>query len=330
MADEPKLTENDEEEFVILEEPPKDAPKGETVEEGAEPPKAPVAEEDDEDEDDVRLGTSEEDSEAEITASRKRRQERRTRQKIARENAERELRFLRDQNAVMLQRLSAVEGHALTMNEQTLDQRAQAARTEVRQAEMIIARAIEAGNGEDVATAMRLRDEALQRAQQLEAAKGQVAQVREQHVQQSAATAGPDPRVASLAQQWMEANDWYDPKGGDEDSQVVNTVDAQLVREGFNPAEMNYWQELTKRVGQKLAPELQSSTQSKPSTKEEKEDRKAPPVGSQREHAPKSTRNEIYVTPERKQAMIDAGIWDDPARRNRMLKAYQSYDRAER
>ena len=58
--------------------------------------------------------------------------------------------------------------------------------------------------------------------------------------------------------------------------------------------------------------------------------RKAPPVATGREHAPVSTKKEIYVTPERKQAMIDAGIWDDPVRRNQMLKAYASYDRSAR
>jgi hypothetical protein len=55
--------------------------------------------------------------------------------------------------------------------------------------------------------------------------------------------------------------------------------------------------------------------------------RKAPPQGQTREYAPTSTRKEIYVTPERKQAMIEAGIWDDVSRRNQMLKAYQAYDK---
>jgi hypothetical protein len=32
------------------------------------------------------------------------------------------------------------------------------------------------------------------------------------------------------------------------------------------------------------------------------------------------------VTPERKQAMIEAGVWDDPVLRQRYLKAYQDYD----
>jgi hypothetical protein len=55
--------------------------------------------------------------------------------------------------------------------------------------------------------------------------------------------------------------------------------------------------------------------------------RKAPPTGNTREHAPTSTRNEVVVTPDRKQAMIEAGAWDDPVARKRLLKAYQEYDR---
>ena len=55
--------------------------------------------------------------------------------------------------------------------------------------------------------------------------------------------------------------------------------------------------------------------------------RKAPPTGNTREHAPPTTKNEVVVTPERKQAMIDAGVWDDPVARKRYLKAYQEYDR---
>jgi hypothetical protein len=41
---------------------------------------------------------------------------------------------------------------------------------------------------------------------------------------------------------------------------------------------------------------------------------------------PPSTRKEVYVSPERVQAMKDAGVWDDSALRNRYLKAYQDYD----
>ena len=34
----------------------------------------------------------------------------------------------------------------------------------------------------------------------------------------------------------------------------------------------------------------------------------------------------IYVSPERRRAMTEAGVWDDPALRTKYLKAYQDHD----
>jgi hypothetical protein len=146
--------------------------------------------------------------------------------------------------------------------------------------------------------------------------KQQVEQVRQQH-----ANPGPDPRVVNYAKEWMDANPWYDPRGRDEDSAITKVIDNQLAAEGYNPKDADYWHELTRRVASRIGDD-EAETRSSPSK------RKAPPTGTTREHAPVSTKREIYVTPERKQAMIDAGIWDDVPRRNQMLKAYQAYDKS--
>jgi hypothetical protein len=119
----------------------------------------------------------------------------------------------------------------------------------------------------------------------------------------------------------MNANPWYDPSGRDEDSAITKVIDNQLAAEGYNPKDADYWHELTRRVASRIGDDEVETRQS-PSK------RKAPPTGTTREHAPVSTKKEIYVTPERKQAMIDAGIWDDVPRRNQMLKAYQAYDKS--
>ena len=141
-------------------------------------------------------------------------------------------------------------------------------------------------------------------------------QVRQQH-----ANPGPDPRVVNYAKEWMDANPWYDPSGRDEDSAITKVIDNQLAAEGYNPKDADYWHELTRRVAARIGDDG-AETRSSPSK------RRAPPTGTTREHAPVSTKKEIYVTPERKQAMIDAGIWDDIPRRNQMLKAYQAYDKS--
>ena len=223
---------------------------------------------------------------------------------------------MREQNDALLRRVSAIEGNTLASNVSAIDQRIAQAQADVKQAESIIARAVEAGNGDDVATAMRLRDEAQYEAQQLWQQKQQVEQVRQQH-----ANPGPDPRVVNYAKEWMDANPWYDPRGRDEDSAITKVIDNQLAAEGYNPKDADYWHELTRRVASRIGDD-EAETRSSPSK------RKAPPTGTTREHAPVSTKREIYVTPERKQAMIDAGIWDDVPRRNQMLKAYQAYDKS--
>ena len=293
MADN-QITENDEDDIVIIE--------------GEEPVQEPVQEDadaddsdDDDDDGDERLGDSEDDSDEEIarkSRSNVKRMKQRERQKRAKEHADRELAELREQNDALLRRVSAIEGNTLASNVSAIDQRIAQAQADVKQAESIIARAVEAGNGDDVATAMRLRDEAQYEAQQLWQQKQQVEQARQQH-----ANPGPDPR------------------GRDEDSAITKVIDNQLAAEGYNPKDADYWHELTRRVASRIGDD-EAETRSSPSK------RKAPPTGTTREHAPVSTKREIYVTPERKQAMIDAGIWDDVPRRNQMLKAYQAYDKS--
>lgn len=311
MADN-QLTENDgEDEFEIIE--------GEAPVEEAEAEEEADDSDEDEYEGDGRLGDSEDDSDEEI-ASRSRsnvkRQKQRERQRRAKEHADRELALLREQNDALLRRVSVIEGNTLASNVNAIDQRIAQAQADVKQAEAIIARAVEAGNGDDVATAMRLRDEAQYEAQQLWQQKQQVEHVRQQH-----ANPGPDPRVVNYAKEWMDANPWYDPSGRDEDSAITKVIDNQLAAEGYNPKDADYWHELTRRVAARIGDDG-AETRSSPSK------RRAPPTGTTREHAPVSTKKEIYVTPERKQAMIDAGIWDDIPRRNQMLKAYQAYDKS--
>jgi len=266
---------------------------------------------DDDGGDDARLSDDDDDE----SPNRKKRLKRRQVQKNAKEKTLQELRLLRQQNEDMARRLAAVEGNALSQSGAQLEQRLLEAQREVQQAETIIARAVEAGNGDDVAVAMRMRDEAKDRESQLISAKTQVEQARTQPV-------AADPRVTALGQQWMEANPWYDPRGSNDDSAITNAIDNRLVSEGYNPATIEYWEELTRRVSARINPP------------DEREDRafanpkkKAPPMGNSREHVPTSTKKEVYVTPERKQAMMDAGVWDDPVARTRMLKAYQAYDR---
>jgi hypothetical protein len=293
------------EELVVIETPDENFP--------AEEP-ADDADDDDEDE---RLATSEEDDEEEVVDKNKKvretRAKRRELQKRARDNAKRELEFLRQQNNELVSRVQAIEGNTISQQAQTIEQRYQQAVYEAQQAELIMARAVEAGNGDDVAQALRIRDNAKEYAQQLAQAHQQTQQYAQQMAQPRA-----DPRVADYAKQWLDANPWYSPQGRDEDSAITKAIDNSLAAEGWNPASEDYWHELTRRVAARISDDGGAGRAPR---------RKAPPTGNTREHTPTRTRNEVVVTPERKAAMIEAGIWDDPVRRTSQLKAYQAYDR---
>ena len=294
----------DEDELIPVETPP---------EEEEEDSKAENDAGDDDDDEDDRLAESDEDSDEEIRTSRNKRRNLRRRDvhRRAKATAEQKIRLLEQQNAEMLRRLSSVEGHALNSNAQTLDERLQKAQRDIQQAEHFIAKATEAGNGEDVVAAMRIREQAAAEAQQLQQARYQFEEARKQ-----SATPQVNPAVVNYAKEWMSANSWYDPSGRDRDSALTKAIDNEIVQEGYNPATREYWEELTARVADALG-------EGNPAPKPK---RRGPPTGNTREHAPVSTKREIYVTPERKQAMIEAGVWDDATLRQRYLKAYQSYD----
>ena len=307
------FNENDDDDLVVVETEDEKIP---VAEDDAPTAAEPEDQSDEDEEDEERMGVSDEDTEQEVTKRQTRdRRTRRQIQKQAKERSQRELEFLRQQNAELMQRMSAIEGNTLSQQAQTIAQQYQQALYEKQQAEMIIAKAVEAGNGDDVTQAMRIRDEANYRAAQLAQAQQQA----EAYAQQAVAPR-PDPRVADFGKQWMDANPWYNPQGRDEDSAITKAIDNALAAEGWNPASEEYWHELTRRVAARIGGDDAPAREAAPR-------RKAPPTGNTREHAPVSTRKEVYVTPERKQAMIEAGVWDDPVARKRYLKAYQAYDR---
>lgn len=340
MADQKVLKEDDEEDLIVKEvdtlddkAKPKAEEKADEDEDDKDDAKAKAKEDDQDDDDDdgdEKLADSQDDSDDEvISAKRKHRRKRREMQRRAREQTARELSMLRSENMTMAQRLAALEGHSLSTTEQNIEQKLREALHEAQQAEEILARAVEAGNGQDVATALRIRDEARDRAGQLRQAGQRIVQ----HKQQVSQPA-PNPRVQSLASEWLAANPWFDKNGGDEDSRITKAIDDGLVRDGYDPASPDYWQELTTRVSRRLngpAHDRDDDGDDEPrraAPRGEEKRRKVVPTGNGREHASDGTRREVSVTPERKAALIEAGVWDDPKLRNKYLKAYQTYDKS--
>jgi hypothetical protein len=270
-----------------------------------------------EQEDDERVSQQNEvDDEREAIRERRRAEkaERKERRDTAIKRDKVELDFLRKRNDDLERRLTAQEQRAHQGDLNNLDAQIQKTAQEAQMAERVIAKAVEAGNGEDVTQAMRYRDQALAKLNQLNQVKQQAAQVqpRKQQI---------DDVTMSFAKEFLEENTWYDPQGRDEDSAIVLAIDQSLAREGINPQTEEYWDELRSRAAKRL-PEKFGKPEKAPRAA-----RGGPAVGSGREHAPASTRKEIYVSPERKAALIEAGVWDDPVLRMKYVKRYAEYDR---
>ena len=306
MADDKTVTEGDDEPIVV---------EVEKIPTAAEIAAADAAGEGDGDDgEDTRLVTIDDDDDDDApdagTPAHKKRVKRRQIQKQARDRTLSELNLLREQNAELLRRVTGIEGNVLSTNEAQIDGRLNKVREDIALAERILAKAVEAGAGDDVAAALRLRDDAKAQESELTRAKGSFSDVRRK---------APDPKVVNLSNDWKTANaTWY---GSDQNAtNIANQVDNQVAQDGYNPATPAYWQELSRR----LEARFRAETQPKAAATTRKT---PPPQGQTREHAPPSTRREVYVTPERKQAMVDAGIWDDPPRRAKMLKQYADYDR---
>jgi len=171
-----------------------------------------------------------------------------------------------------------------------------------------------------------------QKAQQLAYAKQQ-AMVQRQAAQPK--NDGLDDMAVHFAKEFINDNPWYDIKGGDEDSAIVLAIDGALHREGFRPDTEEYWDELRERAARRLPERFGESRKPQASPRQQsqqapRQQRGGPAIGSGREHAPTSTRTEVYVSPERKQALIDAGVWDDPVLRTKYVKRYAEYDRNNR
>ena len=233
-----------------------------------------------------------------------------------------ELDFLRKRNDDLERRVTAQEQRAHQADLGTYDAQIAGAAKEAEMAERVIAKAVEAGNGKDVAQAMRYRDQAMQKVQQLQFAKQQAAQQRPSGQQL-------DDMTMHYANEFIKENPWYDSQGRDEDSAIVIAIDQSLAKDGYNPQSEEYWDELRKRAARRLPEKFKAERQSNErDTREERTPRGGPAVGSGREYAPATTRKEIYLSPERKQALIDAGVWDDPVLRMKYAKRYSEYDRA--
>ena len=262
--------------------------------------------------------------------------ERRERQRRAMERDKRELNFLRQRNEDLEKRQSQVEMRVMRGEYSTLDAAISQVDEGLRSADGVIAAAIEANAGKDVVEAQNIRSGLIERRRQLEYQKQRVAeQARQQAAQEQrpaqAQSPQVDPEAAYFARGWIEKNAWFKPDRSDDDSAIAAVIDERLSAEGFDPSTPEYWSELDSRLRERLPHRYKKPNGNGQQGTEQRDDRRdAPPRTPVANRQPALKPGEFYVSPDRKQAMMDAGIWDDELLRKKTLKRYAEYDKLAR
>lgn len=168
--------------------------------------------ESDDDEEETRLGAGEPDAdEAEKARRRKSAKSRSQRQREARERDAREMKFLRSRNEDLERRFSAVESRVVSTEVSAIDQRINHLKGQIKLADQVIAKAVTAGQGEDLVEAQGIRDDLRDALQELTYAKSTITERGETEQQSSTGetTSRVSPTLKSYADQFVSKHSWW-------------------------------------------------------------------------------------------------------------------------
>ena len=304
----------------------------EEIEDHEEEPKKQKKEEHDdnddhEDGDDEHEDNDNEENDGETDEEREsireaRREERRLKKELKKQrdlSAKNKITALERRNAELAERLAKVESTASSYQFAQLDKAIEDEATRVEYAKMKMVQAAQSGDAVAQMEFLEQLTDAKQRLNQAQHYKKQqvdAAQTPKQNVPNPITT-----EVQQNATKWLKKNSWYDPQARDIDSKIAKVIDQELVSDGWDPSDPEYWDELDNRLQSRLPHRYTSK-----GSKEGK--RSAGPTASSRvANATAQKPGTITLSRERVQAIKDAGAWDDTERRNKMIRAYASYDR---
>jgi hypothetical protein len=247
---------------------------------------------------------------------RARREKRRAKRDLAKKTGvekDAKLQLLERKNQELMERLSVVERKTHSADLARIDKAIEDQELRLQYAKMKISEAASAADGNAMTEAQEIMYDARRQMEALSNFKKAAVDPRQ------AQGNVPDPRLQRLAANWMEKNDWYDPNGRDTDSKIAKQIDESLVSEGWNPTSQDYWEELDNRLQKYLPHKYNDNTGVRSSTKRPR----SVVTSSGRESVNGSTnRNTFVLQPEQVRAMKDAGFWDDPVKRTKMIKRY--------
>jgi hypothetical protein len=251
-----------------------------------------------------------------------RREERKLKKELAKQreaSAKHKISALERRNEELARRLAAVESSAASFQFAQVDKAIEDEATRVEYAKMKLLQASQAGDAEGQVEYLEQLQESKQRLAQVQAYKKQQLENAKRPKQNV-----PNPVAAEVqrnATDWLGKNKWYDPQARDTDSRIAKVIDQELAADGWDPADPEYWDELDNRLSARLPHRYAAKTGT--TTK-----RAGPTASSRTANPTGKSANTVTLSRERVNAIKDAGAWDDPVKRNKMIKAYNAYDKA--
>ena len=241
-----------------------------------------------------------------------------------------QLEQLKRENEDFKRRLSTVERSAKTDGIMRIDRGIEDAQTQVEYAEMKLAEAVNNNDGQGAVEAQTLLQNANDEFRRLSHMRRQADQEIRQQPQNNQ-NDGANPRVQKLAGDWMNKNSWYNPDANDSDSRVAKKMDELLAAQGWDPTDPDYWDELTSRLQKELPHRYNDAHQDEDQRNTRRPRNNVASSGREASAAyGGSNRSQFVLSPERVKAMRDAGAWENPERKAKMIKQFIAYDRQNR
>jgi hypothetical protein len=246
---------------------------------------------------------------------------------IRKTNQEKDARLtqLQRENEAFKHRLEQLERSTKTEGLIRIDKHIEDAQTRLEYAKMKIAEATHNQDGDAMVQAQQDLIEANDEIRRL----GNMRYQADQELKQPQQTE-QDPTIKRNAQEWMRRNSWYNPGSNDSDSRVAKKMDELMAAQGWDPTDPDYWDELDSRLQKELPHRYNSGND------EDSRNVRRPRnvVGSSGREASAayggSNRSQFVLSPDRVKAMKDAGAWDNPERKAKMIKQFIAYDRSNR
>ena len=253
-----------------------------------------------------------------------RREERRLKKELKKQrelSAKHKITTLEKRNEELARRLAQIENNQSSFRLAQLDKTIEDEATRIEYLKMKMLQSAQVNDAASQIDYLDQLTDAKQKYQQLQHFKKQQLETTQKPVAQNV----PNPvssEVQQNATKWLKRNSWYDPEARDTDSRIAKVIDQDLASEGWDPSDPEYWDELDNRLSARLPHRYTASGKSS-------SPKRGGPTASSRVSNTTSVKpNTITLSKDRVQAIKDAGAWDDVERRNKMIRAYASYDRA--